>query len=725
MSPKSFQIKTLFAAITFIYAAHATAEDIVSSTTPLSASAIPALSPAKPVSPSDLVPLPFYPRLNLYAGTGSQTYGRADALVPLFGSANNIFYTDVDVSRNNEANRDLGIGLGARVAVNDDIMWGGYIFADRSRSNLNNVTNNWTTINPGIEFMTNHWDGRVNFYVPQGDKEKVLGTFPGDELGIPDAVTFSGHNQYDELYNISQEIGSGADTDFGYTFTDFKRLRLHGGGYYFRPQDTSKVSGVEVGVEFPINNYFALEANDTYDNVQKNKAVFSVRLTLGGTDKSSTPTVQDRLLDPVYRHFATLGTNTGVPVVGENVANGQSILERSNIWFFSSSSGTAFNSTNGAANCTYEHPCNGSSFTQTNTEAINSISANANFYFNPGNYTIGSIELPSGQSMYGRSADYRLPASTSSGYPAFIGTLAPLGSNTLDSFALFNDNGAYTAGIDIGNASTITLNNLRIGTLDATNGYQSAIFLNQSQNILVTNSTLNAFSNSGSAAVGVTAVNGSNATLNQNQINVTSGGTQGSTGVDDFDSTVALNGNTFTINSVAFAEGIHVQSGSATVDSNIFSITSNNNSSFPLTDFGVYVDSGTAVLNNNSFTISSTASSSVTSLNNLYGILGEGGAQITATNNVLNLTQTLPTPGSSNVEVGIANNGAGGTINASNNTISLAGNGNTAIGFLNFGAGATFTANNNTVNFTGSTTTKDCTSGTILGSGNTYNGGCT
>ena len=62
-------------------------------------------------------------------------------------------------------------------------------------------------------------------------------------------------------------------------------------------------------------------------------------------------------------------------------------VERTNIYFFTANDGIAFDPTAGAANCTFEHPCSGPSFTQTTVNDINGFAPGANFYLNTGTYT--------------------------------------------------------------------------------------------------------------------------------------------------------------------------------------------------------------------------------------------------------------------------------------------------------------------------------------------------
>lgn len=604
---------------------------------------------------------PLHPRLNVTGGTGDNTYGAADIMAPLFGSTNAIIYTDIDgqTGKSKVGSDFLSLGLGVRDAINNDLMLGGYAFIDRSETDNKSGDNHWTVLNPGVEFMTNHWDGRINGYIPTSSKENIRGPYFGTQVNRPDAVSFSRHDQYSYLFNKVNEIGPGIDADVGYTFTSLRHLRVHGGGYYFNLSDTGDINGGEAGIEMPINHYLTLQFDDSYDNIQQNTGVVSLRFTLGGINKScATPTVQDRMLDPIYRHLGALATNTGIP---DNHAlvqlSGPPVLQQSNIWFFNANNGATFDPSAGLNNCTYEHPCKGPDFNQNNINIINSIDSNANFYFTPGTYTIApetsmlpsnSIDLNSGQSMYGRTSDYTMPASSTSGFPTFVGEIDLQGNNTLDSFRLINNNGSQTIGIHISSANNILINNLQIGNINnAQQSYANSIQLDNSNNITIQNSTIQS-----------TSTNPANTT----------------TGIQSTNSTLNANNNTFNLSG-----GLNV--------------------------YGIGNTSGNINSTDNKFYLSTSANDSV-----IIGLTNAGTGNINSTHDQFTLTNN----GTNGSIFGIYNKGNAVVVNNNQFTFNSA-------GIITGNLGLGVSGNNNTFNFNGNNPSNTC--GTpISGTGNTYNG---
>jgi hypothetical protein len=560
--------------------------------------------------------------MTLSGGYGNaNSEGDLDGMVPLFGSAQGDVYTDVEGQIGADKSWFGSMGVGGRQALNDNLLLGAYGFIDRTQtiSSFGNNNNKWVVFNPGIEAMTPTWDARINGYFPVGPNERVVsGDFFGDQVGISKYVTFQGHNQFDGLYDEVQGIGTGTDADVGYTFKPFRNLRVHGGGYYFSMPNTTNIKGVETGVEMPVNDYTSIAVDDTYDNVEKNTAMISLKLTLGNIHKTQTGPVTERLLDPIHRHLGTLYTSSSIPSASKFTFSGRKgILERDNIWFFTGNGGNNFDSSLGTQNCTAEHPCNGSSFTQSNMNIINGITPNTNFYFNPGNYSLGSstnisgdgaeFQLNNGQSMYGRTIDYKLPAS-SPNYPIFYGSISPQGNNTLDSFEMLNNNNPTFPAITINNANYITMNNLFIGQLAPNVGYSIPISIQSSQNILLENSTINAFATQRASIVFVYGIsnNGGVVTISKNVFNIKANGQRNSTAI-----------------------GIQNVGGQITANNNTFNVEANlraGNSSA----YGTENNSGTMELNNNTFNVLANGGRT-----HVYGIQG---SNITGNNNVFNLT---------------------------------------------------------------------------------------
>ncbi|ASQ45041.1 right-handed parallel beta-helix repeat-containing protein [Legionella clemsonensis] len=303
------------------------------------------------------------------------------------------------------------------------------------------------------------------------------------------------------MINLVEETGNGVDGVIGLTPPDTSYLRLFAGGYHFSFKEAQDINGIIGGVEMPLNQYFTVSVRDSYDRVQKNTALLTLRLTLGGIAKSEQPNIHERLLDPIPRHLGTWNTGAGIPTQQAYVNTGVQVLTRDNIWFFSSS-GAPFVAANGLSNCTFENKCNSTSFNQLTLDAIDSFSPNANFYLGPATYgtlnsvssmrshttaLLSTLSLNEGQSIYGRNGDYKARQNET-----IIGSLILSGNDTIDSVTLLNNNGENLAGLII-RGSNIRITNSKIGQYSNLTGYRSAIEIEGANNVTIESSDVIAF----------------------------------------------------------------------------------------------------------------------------------------------------------------------------------------------------------------------------------------
>lgn len=498
-----------------------------------------------------MTPFPLLPRLSVTGLAGTETLGFADAMAPLLGSREGDLYADLEGKAGNDHAWMGSAGLGYRQVVNCSDILGAYLFIDRNQTA---DQNRFWILSPGIESLGTSWDFRANGYIPLSSKHVFDHRSFGDELGMSQFVFFTGHQQFDRLFNFYEEVGPGADAEVGKIFCNLHRLAIYGGGYYFNLQDNSNIKGGEVRAEFPVTQYATLLVNDTYDNHQHNTIEAGIRLTLGGMHCPATSyDVHNRLLDPVMRNLGALHTGAGIPSLKVR-DNGTTRLERDNIWFFNQGN-TVFDPAAGTANCTFEHPCGNTQFVQTTVDTIDTIAKGANFYFTPGGYPLtpapashnpvpnGYLGLKNGQNMWGRTADYRMAAQGDI-RAIFTGGLNPLGNNHIDSIQLQNDGSvAFNEGaIAIVNANNVVLTNDKIGTKNNIGSYQEGMFLSEAQNIIISNSEINALTNDtiNTSAIGIQAFN-SSFNINHSTINSTA---------DIETSGLALTANSFGINAI-------------------------------------------------------------------------------------------------------------------------------------------------------------------------------
>ncbi|QLH43583.1 MAG: hypothetical protein HWD59_13335 [Coxiellaceae bacterium] len=344
-----------------------------------------------------------------------------------------------------------------RHIYHDARILGAYLFADGSRFTNDGDLDNETFwfLNPGVESLGNLFDLRLNGYIPVSSQQETVGSTTG--------ITFSGHSQFNTVFDTINSTGPGVDGEVGAVKIPYlKHLRAYVGGYHFQPKDQDNITGISGRVEYPLTHYVALTAVDTYDNEQHNTFQVGLRLTLGGRkDDVSGQTIERRIVDPINRNLATQYTGSDVPVIVSQKV-GSSTPTLNGIYFFTSNGGMAFDPAQGTNNCTYEHPCSSPSFSQTTVNDIASFTPNANLYFNPGVYSLGSqLGLPNGQSLYGRTEDYTQAASGNQ-RAQFNGGISLGGNNLLDSIAIINRSSTQPIAVNISGVNDININNVLI-----------------------------------------------------------------------------------------------------------------------------------------------------------------------------------------------------------------------------------------------------------------------
>lgn len=304
--------------------------------------------------------MPLPPRASISGSSGNNTFGEGDAMIPIWGNPNQTFYGDISGKYGDDNAWFASVGLGGRKIFQNTI-FGVYFFTDYNKTPH---ANNFTVLNPGIEFMTNRWDGHLNSYIPVGSKSELMGVFTGSQLGMPNTTFFQGHAEYNVLFDQLENAGPGVDLEVGHTFNSFdlNRMRVFTGGYYFDPKYTASVKGVEAGFEMPLKYKWAsLEARDSYDNINHNTFILTLRFTFGGLDKTNESEIQGRMLDRIPRHIANLNNGDGIPTQIAIVNTGSKALIRDNIWFFHADGVPSV--VQGWQSCTFEHPCVGLSHT--------------------------------------------------------------------------------------------------------------------------------------------------------------------------------------------------------------------------------------------------------------------------------------------------------------------------------------------------------------------------
>lgn len=464
------------------------------------------------------------PRFTLAGGTGDFSYTHGDFMAALFGSNNGIAFIDAQGKFGHDNAWFGSLGLGAREIIDNKSILGVYIFGDRSESGNNNL---FWDVSPGIEWMNNVWDAHINGYFPVGDTQRNSGLYYGDQIGISKYVSFSGHAEYDALFRVGESVGTGVDSEVGYTIPHTNRLRVFVGGYYFDPRNAEHILGGLAGIQVQMSQHVLVRVDDSYDNDHHNTFMASLILRFGGPSKTGTPDIHDRLLDPIPRNLGSRRTGMAIPSkqTASVVNHGGTLKEHGDIWFFSPN-GQPFNPALGANQGTINNPLAGSSFTQGTVNSIHGLTAGALLYFKPGDYPINNslgtngnrIQFFNGQSLYGRTSDYSLPAS-SSNRPLFTGGFNVTGHNTLSDFNLTGTGTSENTGIYGDDASNVTIENINVSDYTgASGGNAMGIHFENGDNLTLNNVSVSdikggngANGNDGNDSAGSNGTNGGNA----------------------------------------------------------------------------------------------------------------------------------------------------------------------------------------------------------------------
>lgn len=417
----------------------------------------------------------YNPRISVWGLAGSQEQVRGDLLFPLYGAENDLFYTDIQASYTHDHHSKhgdyAGIGAGFRKLC-DCKVYGAYLFVDRDETHFHNV---FTVLNPGVEAFFPEWDFRLNGYFPVSDRRKTVRLFSSED-GDCRFVEFKGHQQFDKRVAIFEQAGIGGDSEVGYTIHALNNTQLHAGVYYFNfdrdhggndSHGTRNITGVEGRLEIPVNPFFAVTVESSYDNYQHGAILGGLRVNFGGTKPASICDMHAHMVDPISRNLGTLKTGSGIPTVKTKKDEGI-FLQRDNIYFFSAEGGSIFVDKQHSG--TYENPLRNDQFSQA---VVDQIGHHANLYFNSGAFSImgmgtapnAQINLPFGDSIYGRTFNFKCPAKDDA-RPTLLGRINLLeGDNTIDSMKLLNkiiSDGNSDVGIttlSIQNANHIILSN--------------------------------------------------------------------------------------------------------------------------------------------------------------------------------------------------------------------------------------------------------------------------
>lgn len=407
------------------------------------------------VAASSVQTVSYMPRVYLAGYAGSNLLGQGDAIAPVFLTANsNLFlygrgrYDDANQPWENST-WAVNLGLGYRQIIANSIILGGYVLGDYAHATSGK---SFRSIDPGVELLGNIWDVRVNGFIPISDKRWVDQGW-ADEFGDYRYVEFKGHTQYDHWYQYYQEIGWGGNAEVGLKLFSVFHTLVKGylSGYYFSMQHNDAVRGAGARVTISPTGYLELSLNDAYDNYAHNVFVAGAKVSIydlfnNNSSSKVLTNLHHRLFEPIENTQSAIDYGSNIPVTrSDNPEDQGKYTETTNIWFFRDDNATTGVGTT-AGDGTFEHPFGADDFNLDVLAKLNKEAPNAKLYFSPGQYLTSTLPfavtvgLYKGQSMWGRTADYKEPA-VGNNRAMFNGALSLSGNNTLDSIRVNDTNG--------------------------------------------------------------------------------------------------------------------------------------------------------------------------------------------------------------------------------------------------------------------------------------------
>jgi hypothetical protein len=450
--------------------------------------------------------IPFMPRASVIGLGGSNAAAQGDLLVPLIGDNGQLWYGAAQASYGAGDAWSGGLGTGYRKLTRAGIL-GAYVFFDGN--NTQSKQRFWT-ISPGVERLGETWDFRLNGFLPVRNKRWQEAFRPANELGIEDYIEFSGHSMRDRLAARTGEAGKGIEAQIAYHVSQLPGLTVAGGAYHYHYQTADNVSGVAGRLEYRLNRQLGLVLNDSYDKEQGNQLGVGIKISFGGNAQDNNH-LNSRLTDEIQRGIGVFNQGTLSPMRQGLTLSQNNQLVSDNVWFFKPALGLG----NAQADGTYEHP-----FSGLEQSSVDQAGSHAKLFVAAGDYGWqDSIGLNAGQTLQGRTEDYRLAAQGQE-RPMLYGSIDVIQKDnvTIDGLQFGLGSDPEASSIAVTGAKSVTINNVLIDK--HVTGTQTArgIDVINAQGMVINNSEIRVASNGVNAAAYGLAVLGSDLTINNSQI---------------------------------------------------------------------------------------------------------------------------------------------------------------------------------------------------------------
>lgn len=244
------------------------------------------------------------PTITVGGAAGTRFYAESWLQWPIFQNADHLIFADMRGSLFEGGAYEGNLGFVWRGDV-----WGGgpilgaYVYGDRRRSETENL---YAQITLGADLLAQDWEGRINSYVPIGDRTHFL---PGSQRASVQGRGLVMEMQEERaLYGLDIEAGLRLPV---FDATGPHGLWMHGGGFIFDDRAADAWYGGTARLEYRLSDIglpnlpharLTLGAEGRVDQDGEVQALASLRVSIPlGPGGARPQGIKARMMDPVRR----------------------------------------------------------------------------------------------------------------------------------------------------------------------------------------------------------------------------------------------------------------------------------------------------------------------------------------------------------------------------------------------------------------------------------------
>ncbi len=458
-----------------------------------------------------------------------RSLGDIGLFAPLWQNQNSLFFADIRARYDNDEGREGNFGFGFRQMLANGWNAGFYGFYD-VRKTPNDSYFRQATL--GLELLHHDFDARTNFYIPFGDRERVIG---GGGGGTPFADIQGGNLVIvTPGGQLVERALRGADFELGYRLPVFPwnsmvQLRAYAGGFWFDGENLiSDISGPRGRLELSWDNLpylnegsrFTIGLEAQHDDVRgsNNFVMTRLRIPLSAekTRYASLTPQERRMTERVVRDVDIVAPT--VQKGGGTPTTEAAINEHNNVQVTSYAQVDAGTATTVDLLDAMTIPPSGAVVVANGT-----FIATGSLTFDPGNTLLGGgAVLPLRGAISGVQVNFTAPGAAGSinGNLANTFVVTLRSDSVLGGMTIGNTNPTAGSALSASNTSNVTV----FGNTLSADANTGTFYAQNTTGLKVLNNTITGSANTAVVSYGLWLVSSSSALIEGNNITASSGG---------------------------------------------------------------------------------------------------------------------------------------------------------------------------------------------------------